>query len=45
MIIIGDIVQPSDRPKYISGMSSIFGVASIVAPLVGGAFTDKGIMF
>lgn len=28
-------------PKYVSGLSSIFGLASIVAPLVGGVLTDK----
>nr|WP_040156204.1 MDR family MFS transporter [Mobilicoccus massiliensis] len=38
--IIGDIIPPRARGKYQGLMGAIFGVSSIVGPLVGGFVTD-----
>nr|WP_284305967.1 MDR family MFS transporter [Mobilicoccus caccae] len=38
--IIGDIIPPRARGKYQGLMGAVFGVSSIVGPLVGGAVTD-----
>ncbi|CAG8447353.1 24294_t:CDS:10 [Dentiscutata erythropus] len=39
--LIGEIVPIKDRGKYQGMMGGCFGVASVVGPLLGGAFTDK----
>ncbi|RSL94039.1 hypothetical protein CEP52_012895 [Fusarium oligoseptatum] len=42
LIFIAAVILPLEkRPMYIGMMGSIFGVASIVGPLMGGAFTDN----
>ncbi len=41
MTIIGYSVPLRKRPIYIGLLSSLFGVASVVGPLLGGAFTDR----
>ena len=38
--IIAMIAPPKNRPIYIGVLGSTYGVASIVGPLLGGAFTD-----
>ena len=41
MTIIVFTVPLRRRSVYIAMLSSMFGVASVVGPLLGGAFTDK----
>lgn len=39
--IIGDVFPPKDRGKWTGIISAVFGLASIVGPLLGGWFTDN----
>lgn len=41
MIVIADVTSPRERGKYLGSLGAVFGVASVVGPLVGGAFVDK----
>jgi EmrB/QacA subfamily drug resistance transporter len=38
--IIGDIISPRERGKYMGYLGGVFGVASIAGPLLGGWITD-----
>ncbi|WP_235521334.1 MFS transporter [Paenarthrobacter sp. AR 02] len=38
--IIADLVPPRQRAKYLGPLGSVFGVATVISPLVGGAITD-----
>jgi EmrB/QacA subfamily drug resistance transporter len=38
--IIADLVPPRQRPKYLGPLGSVFGIATVVSPLLGGAITD-----
>ncbi|KAM3581173.1 hypothetical protein VKS41_006611 [Umbelopsis sp. WA50703] len=40
MIIIADLVSIRDRGKYQGLIGASFGIASVVGPLLGGAFSD-----
>jgi EmrB/QacA subfamily drug resistance transporter len=39
--IVGDVVSPRDRGRYVGLFGAVFGVASIVGPLLGGIFVDN----
>lgn len=41
MTIIAFSVPMRRRPIYIAALSSMFGIASVVGPILGGVFTDK----
>jgi len=38
--IIGDIVAPKDRGRYVGAFGAMFGVATVGGPLLGGYLTD-----
>ena len=41
LTIIGFSVPLAKRPIYVACLSSMFGIASVVGPILGGALTDK----
>jgi hypothetical protein len=41
MTIVGYSVPMRRRPMFIAAVSSMFGISSVVGPLLGGAFTDR----
>ncbi|KAF7341255.1 Membrane transporter [Mycena venus] len=41
MIVIGDIVPLEQRGKYGSSLGAMWGIASVVGPVVGGALADN----
>ena len=38
--VIGDVVSPRERGRYSGLMGAVFGVSTVVGPLVGGLFVD-----
>ena len=40
MAIIGDIVPPRERGRYQGIFGAVFGVSTVVGPLLGGFFVD-----
>ena len=41
MAVIGDIVPPRDRGKYQGFFGAVFGVSTVLGPLLGGFFVDN----
>jgi MFS family permease len=41
VILIAQVVPLHKRPIFVGMMGSIFGISSIIGPLLGGAFADK----
>jgi EmrB/QacA subfamily drug resistance transporter len=39
--IIGDIVSPRDRGRYQGYFGAVFGVSSVIGPLLGGVFVEQ----
>lgn len=39
--IIGDIVSPRERGRYVGLIGAMFGLASVLGPLLGGFFVDQ----
>ena len=41
LAVVGDIIPPRERGKYQGYFGAVFGVATVVGPLLGGFFVDN----
>jgi EmrB/QacA subfamily drug resistance transporter len=41
MAVVGDIVAPRDRGRYQGLFGAVFGVSTVIGPLIGGFFVDN----
>jgi EmrB/QacA subfamily drug resistance transporter len=41
MAVVGDIIPPRDRGKYQGFFGAVFGVSTVIGPLLGGFFVDS----
>jgi len=41
LAVVGDIIPPRDRGRYQGFFGAVFGVATVVGPLLGGFFVDS----
>jgi EmrB/QacA subfamily drug resistance transporter len=41
MAIVGDILSPRQRGRYMGYFGAVFGVSSVIGPLLGGFFTES----
>src|SRR3954454_16635958 len=41
LAVVGDIIPPRERGKYQGYFGGVFGVATVVGPLLGGFFVDN----
>jgi EmrB/QacA subfamily drug resistance transporter len=39
--ILGDILSPRERPRYMGYFTGVFAAASVIGPLIGGFFVDN----
>ncbi len=39
-IVVGEIFSPRDRAKYMGILGSVFGIADVLGPILGGVITD-----
>ncbi|MDO5835985.1 MAG: MFS transporter, partial [Methanobacterium sp.] len=40
-IVVGEIFSPRDRAKYMGILGSVFGLADVLGPILGGVITDN----
>src|SRR6201997_2367286 len=40
LAVVGDIIPPRDRGRYQGLFGAVFGVATVIGPLLGGVFVD-----
>ena len=41
MAVVGDVIPPRERGRYQGLFGAVFGVATVVGPLLGGFFVDN----